>query len=473
MWMACYESAGVRAQIRQPVFDSLKNALLPKLVSSIVNTKIDDFRFESFGAKCQSRDFYIRNFELRDNLDLTLRDGQVCLNSNNIYLGLSLHLDCSAFFIHSDGNAKIHLGVNQFNLCLKIKVSDDKKFDFDVTQKNVQINDVRIEVINGDFFFEKILPILLNLLHGSIRDIINDLVRDKLNDFVVNTLRELIKQTPTEIEFDRDNHMIVDYSPAGVPVLQSGISYLSSSYFYKSGDGSRRIPPFEEPQDVPEFADNYGIIFTFSEFMINDILWSYFINTDHFHFEIDSQSRFIPVNFTVKDFSEAIFIGLDKIFEPSTPIRIKLEGLSRPEVFIRNNGIEGKMPLSVEFLVVVNGQDIRFVRFELDVAIGLSATLLDSKTLKIKLNKATINSFTFVKYFDFDFQETTAIIILTGLLEFFVNFFNFSYEIPISAFPEEIVLIDSVLVYNDALLSLMANVEFKPFRQSGYIIREI
>ena len=109
-------AAGVRVQIRQPVIESLKRAVLPKLISTVVGTKIDDFRFSKFGAECHSSNFFIQNFEIRSNVDLTFNNGQACLRANNIYLALRLHMTCKAFFIQSSGDAKIHLSTNEFVL---------------------------------------------------------------------------------------------------------------------------------------------------------------------------------------------------------------------------------------------------------------------------------------------------------------------------------------------------------------------
>lgn len=458
-------SAGVRVQIKQSVIDSLKNAALPKLISSLVGTKIDDFRFDKFGAECHSSNFRIENFEIREKFDITLENDQLCIKSNRIYMTLFLHLDCKAAFIRSSGDAKIHLSTNEFGICLKLKVTPDKKFDFDVTWKAVHINEVDIEATRGDFFFKKVIPVILDLFNSQIRDKVNEIIREQFDRFVVVTLKDLIRKTPTELEVDSANHILVDYAPAEAPMLRKGVSYLASSYFYRRDDIQNKVPPFEEPKNIQEIESDFGIVFSFSEFMFNDLLWCYFINTDHYHFEIDSKNEFIPINFTVKDFSNLLFGGLDKIFDPASPVKIVLEGMDRPIVSIKKNSLEGGLTLKADFVVLEKEKQSIFIDFVIHVDIGFIAELIQTKTLKIKLTKATIGTFEHTKFFDFKFNEMEVLFLLKGLLMVFVKKFVFSYDIPISGFPEEVVLKESTLVYNEAVLSLMANIDFKPFHE--------
>lgn len=464
----------VTVQVDQRVFNKIADAAKNKLITEIKNAIIENYDCKPGMGKCSAHQFKIIEFEIK-KLSVIFFDSHICFSSD-INKGLiSVFLDYKSTLVNSKGGFFINLVTDTLRACFSFTKSVTGVYGVKaLAQANVSQMD--LVYVTGNSLISVLGEVAFKVMKVQIIIKINKLLATKMKNFLESTVETMMNRSPAQFEFDKVNHIMVDYSPIGIPQFSPhGLIYYSSSHFFPNKKfllgKKKNKSPFKESKYPMLSLGNEDVIISFSDYMINEFLWCYFENTDKFLYKYeytddDNDRKILSELKTITN----IFDGIE--VNQSLAFKISFQAKETPVVKIApilenaKGGITGTMFVRVIIELIKGSKFPLSVELELKVAIRFTTKLAESnKSIELKLQAGEIVEFT-VKPKMLPFLNTNTIVpFLNSLLKNYVVNSKYEFEIPVSSFPNEVKISDAKLTMHNKFMRFAANLEFLEFQR--------
>ena len=454
---------GFTVLVNKNLFNKMAKASKTKLISEIKNKEIEDYDCQPPVGNCFLKKIQITELEI-NNISFEVEHQNLCFYSY-IKGSISFDLDYNSTLLDKFFSLKINLETKDLKVCIHFTKSDTSVFGVETT---AQAYKTTINLITQNSLAER----AFNFMKERINQKVNVLLADKIQKLLKSTVEIMINQSQPPFKFDTANHIMVDYSPIGMPeFLLDCLTYNSKSHFFHQKEllikKENKSPYMETHLQMTDLV-NKDIKIAISHYMINQFLLCYFENTNQFlytHIDNDIDRKIIIYLKEITNIFDGIEVNLSLAF------RITFQAIETPLVNIapslkdESGGISGTMFVRVIFELIRKDESTLRVELKLEVAIRFITKLAETnKSIELKLKTGEVVEFSLVPNLsNIPSTKTQALFLNTLILVYVVNSI-YEFQIPL-LFPDEVKITDAELKMRKNFMKFEANLDFEEFKR--------